>query len=113
MANVYQSDTMIAFAIINGASNGGFFAIMPTVVGNMFGSQRLAVAIGMIVTAWAGGYLMGAPIAGYILEAYGGPDAGSQAFRPAIHYSGSLSLAASGMVLAAKLSLSKTIFRRV
>ena len=31
---------------------------MPTVVGNVFGSARVAVAMGMIVTGWAGGYLM-------------------------------------------------------
>ncbi|ORY21217.1 major facilitator superfamily domain-containing protein [Naematelia encephala] len=63
---------LIAFVIINGAANGGFFATMPTVVGNVFGSTRISVAMGMIVTGWAGGYLMGAPIAGYLLKAYGG-----------------------------------------
>ena len=50
--------SLIVFVIINGASNGGFFATMPTVVGNVFGSARVAVAMGMIVTGWAGGYLM-------------------------------------------------------
>jgi MFS family permease len=49
---------MVAFVIINGASNGGFFATMPTVIGNVFGSARLSVAMGMIVTGWGGGYLM-------------------------------------------------------
>jgi hypothetical protein len=28
---------------------------MPTVVGSMFGSTRVAVAMGMVVTGWAGG----------------------------------------------------------
>lgn len=49
---------LTAFSIINGASSGGFFATMPTVVGNVFGSQRVAVAMGMIITGWVGGYLM-------------------------------------------------------
>lgn len=49
---------LILFAIINGAANGGFFSTMPTVAGNVFGSQRVSVALGMIVSAWAGGYLM-------------------------------------------------------
>lgn len=31
---------------------------MPTIAGNVFGSQRLSVVMGMIVTGWAGGYLM-------------------------------------------------------
>ena len=56
---------LTAFAILNGASNGGFFSTMPTVVGNVFGSQRVAVAMGMVVTSWAGGYLMVSPASGY------------------------------------------------
>ncbi|KAJ7366139.1 hypothetical protein DFH08DRAFT_1002761 [Mycena albidolilacea] len=50
------------FVVIKSAANGGFFSTIPTVVGNVFGSARLSVAMGMIVTRWAGGYLMGAPI---------------------------------------------------
>jgi MFS family permease len=49
---------MIAFVILNGISNGGFFSTMPTVVGNVFGSARVTTAMGMIVTGWVGGYLM-------------------------------------------------------
>ena len=49
---------LAAFVVINGFSNGGFFATIPTVVGTMFGSQRVSVAMGMVVTGWAGGYLM-------------------------------------------------------
>lgn len=49
---------LLAFSIINGLSNGGFFSIMPTVVGNVFGSARVSVAMGMIVTSWGAGYLM-------------------------------------------------------
>lgn len=47
---------LVVFVIINGMSNGGFFSTMPTVVGNVFGSARVPVAMGMIVTSWAGGY---------------------------------------------------------
>lgn len=49
---------LVAFVIINGMANGGFFATMPTVIGNVFGSARVSVAMGMIVTGWAGGYLL-------------------------------------------------------
>jgi hypothetical protein len=34
----------------------------------------------------------GAPVAGYVLEHYGGTDAGRAAFRPAMYYAGSMSL---------------------
>ena len=49
---------LAVFVVINGFSNGGFFATIPTTVGTMFGSQRVSVAMGMVVTGWAGGYLM-------------------------------------------------------
>jgi MFS family permease len=49
---------LILLVIINGVANGGFFSTMPTVVGSVFGSARVSVAMGMIVTGWAGGYLM-------------------------------------------------------
>lgn len=49
---------LVAFVAINGAANGGFFSTMPTVVGNVFGSARVSVAVGMIVSGWLGGYLL-------------------------------------------------------
>lgn len=62
MLALWPASTTLAplavFVVINGTANGGFFATMPTVVGNVFGSQRVAVAMGMIVTGWGGGYLM-------------------------------------------------------
>jgi MFS family permease len=86
------------FVIIGGAANGGFFSTIPTVVGSMFGTSRVTVAMGMIVTGWAGGYLLGGPIAGYILAAFGGEQAGFEAYRPAMYYSGSMSMAAAILV---------------
>ncbi|KXH30132.1 major facilitator superfamily transporter [Colletotrichum simmondsii] len=104
---------MVAFVIINGVSNGGFFSTMPTVVGNTFGSARVSVAMSMIVTGWAGGYLMGSPIAGYLLEAYGGAEGGLQAYRPAMFYAGSLSLAAAGLVAMVRLRINSSILAKI
>ncbi|KAF4547769.1 Aspyridones efflux protein-like protein 5 [Elsinoe fawcettii] len=119
---------LIAFAIINGASNGGFFATFPTVVSNVFGSARVGVAMGMIVSGWSAGYLMasaslrammmhanvlqGAPIAGYMLEAYGGEQAGLKAFRPAMFYAGSLALAAAGLIALVRLRISTKLLAK-
>lgn len=62
MLALWPASTTLAplavFVIINGAANGGFFSTMPTVVGNVFGSARVSVAMGMVVTGWGGGYLM-------------------------------------------------------
>jgi len=103
---------LIVFLIINGMGNGGFFAIMPTVVGNVFGSARVSVAMGMMVTGWTGGYLLGAPIAGYLLEAYGGETGGFKSYRPAIFYAGSMALGAAGMVAYVRFSMSSKITAR-
>lgn len=104
---------LVAFAVVNGAANGGFFAIMPTVAASLFGSARLGVAMGMIVSAWAAGYLLGAPIAGYILQAYGGQGMGFTAFRPAIYYAGSMALGAAGLVGLARLVVDRSLVRRI
>lgn len=52
---------LVLFVIVNGFANGGFFSTMPTVVGNVFGSARVATAMSMTVTGWAAGYLMVSP----------------------------------------------------
>ncbi|KAJ6780382.1 hypothetical protein PWT90_03526 [Aphanocladium album] len=87
------------FVVINGLSNGGFFCTMPTVASNVFGSARVGMVMSMIISCWIGGYVMGAPIAGYLLEAFGGAERGLTAYRPAMLYGGSLSLVSSIMIL--------------
>ncbi|RDL40415.1 uncharacterized protein BP5553_00394 [Venustampulla echinocandica] len=104
---------LVVFVIINGAANGGFFSTMPTVVGTVFGSQRVGVAMGMIVTGWGGGYLMGAPIAGYLLAAYGGENSTLKAYHPAIFYAGSMALGSAALVLVVKLRLSRNPLKRL
>lgn len=111
---VSQSIAPLAlFVVVNGLANGGFFSTMPTVVGNIFGSARVSVAMGMVVTSWAGGYLMGAPIAGYLLDAYGGTDAGFQAYRPAMFYAGSMALGAAGLVEGVRFRMSRNPFAKL
>ncbi|KAB2572537.1 putative monocarboxylate permease protein [Lasiodiplodia theobromae] len=109
MLALWPESTKVAplavFVVINGAANGGFFSTMPTVVGNVFGSARVAVAMAMIVTGWTGGYLLGAPIAGFLLNAYGGEKAGFEAYRPAIFYAGSMALAAAGLTAFVRLRI--------
>ncbi|KAJ7162825.1 major facilitator superfamily domain-containing protein [Mycena filopes] len=104
---------LILFVVINGAANGGFFSTMPTVVGAAFGSARVSVAMGMIVTGWAGGYFMGAPIAGYLLNAYGGPDSTLSAYHPAMFYAGSMALGSAGLIFLMRLKTSTSLFKKV
>ncbi|EPS45972.1 hypothetical protein H072_11 [Dactylellina haptotyla CBS 200.50] len=104
---------LIVFVLINGVANGSFFATMPTVVGHLFGSVRVSVAMGMIVTSWGGGYLLGAPIAGYLLDAYGGETAGFTAYRPAIFYAGSLAIGATLLVGFMRLRKDRRILKKL
>ncbi|KAF9884845.1 hypothetical protein FE257_001188 [Aspergillus nanangensis] len=104
---------LVVFVIINGMSNGGFFSTMPTVVGNVFGSARVSVAMGMVVTGWAGGYLLGAPIAGYILDASGGEESGIAAYRPAIFYAGGMALSSAVMALFIRLKTDMKPFKKL
>ncbi|KAJ7618010.1 major facilitator superfamily domain-containing protein [Roridomyces roridus] len=104
---------LVVFAVINGAANGGFFATMPTVVGAVFGAARVSVAMGMIVTGWVGGYLMGAPIAGYLLNAYGGPESTLSAYHPAMFYAGSMAMGSAGLVSLLRLKTSTGLFSKV
>ncbi|PSN73321.1 major facilitator superfamily transporter [Corynespora cassiicola Philippines] len=104
---------MVAFVVVNGISNGSFFSTLPTVVGNVFGSARLSVTMGMFVTGYGGGYLMGAPIAGYILDAYGGADSGFQAYRPAMYYAGSLAISAAGLIALARFRIKPNVWAKI
>ncbi|KAK6450276.1 hypothetical protein FP744_10006526 [Trichoderma asperellum] len=100
---------LIAFVIINGAANGAFFSTMPTAISKVFGSARVAIAMSMVVTGWVGGYLLGAPIAGYILEAFGGTDGGLNAYRPAMFYAGALALISGIFILVARFYINKSL----
>lgn len=117
MLALWPESTAVAplavFVVINGAANGGFFSTMPTVVGNVFGSARVAVAMAMIVTGWTGGYLLGAPIAGFMLNAYGGEEAGFEAYRPAIFFAGSMALAAAGLTAFVRLKINPHLSGRL
>ncbi|KAF7554877.1 hypothetical protein G7Z17_g2590 [Cylindrodendrum hubeiense] len=90
MLTLWPASTSLAplavFVVVNGASNGGFFATMPTV---------------------------GAPIAGYLLESYGGADSGLQAYRPAMFYAGALALGATGLVAFMRFRTNQSLFVKV
>lgn len=49
---------LIVFVLIAGIAVGGFFSMMPTVVGHIFGSANMSVTMGMILTSWTFGYLL-------------------------------------------------------
>ncbi|OAA53110.1 monocarboxylate permease [Cordyceps fumosorosea ARSEF 2679] len=83
------------FCILNGVSNGGFFSCTPTVATSIFGSQR------------------GSPIAGYLLEAFGGASGGLKAYRPAMFYAGGLALISAVLLAIVRFRINKKFLAAV
>ncbi|KAH0338731.1 MFS general substrate transporter, partial [Aureobasidium melanogenum] len=104
---------LIVFVILNGLGNGGFFSATPPVVSSLFGSLRMPVVMGMIITGWGTVYLMGAPIAGYLLGAYGGQHGSLKSYHPAIFFAGSAALAACLSVGLVRLKLDRKILSKI
>ena len=108
---------LLAFAVLNGVANGAYFTVFPTVVASIFGPGRAAVAMSMSITGWTVGYLLGAPVAGYILQASGGQekagDGNIDVYRPAIFYAGGVALISSMFALLARLHMAKKVAKRV
>ncbi|KPM40546.1 hypothetical protein AK830_g6007 [Neonectria ditissima] len=105
--------SLVAFVVMNGISSGAFFSAMPTTVGNIFGSARVSGAMGFIVTGWVGGFTMGAPIAGYMLDAFGGRHAGAKPYRPAVFWAGAMALTAAILIGVMRFRLSRKLMMKV
>ncbi|GAA5973947.1 hypothetical protein JCM11641_001235 [Rhodosporidiobolus odoratus] len=108
-----NSLVIIAFSVINGFCAGGMFSLIPGTLSSIFGSGALPVVFSMILSSFAPGYFLGAPIAGYLLQAFGGEQGGYAAYRPAIFYSGGLSLFAALCVLSVRVKLSRKVMKRM
>ena len=59
------------------------------------------------------GDIQGSPIAGYILDASGGEDAGIKAYRPAILYAGFMALGASILAAFIRLKTDTRLLKKV
>ncbi|MGB6090849.1 MAG: MFS transporter, partial [Candidatus Binataceae bacterium] len=72
--------TMVVFAIAMGTGYGGFVALSPAVLAELFGVARLGTVMGILYTSGGVGALLGPPIAGMIIDYTG-------SYRGAIAYS--------------------------
>ncbi|KAM0804899.1 major facilitator superfamily domain-containing protein [Usnea florida] len=105
---------LIVFAIVNGVANGAFFVTMPTAVSRMMRPDQAAVGMGMAITGWTGGYLMGSPIAGILIATAGAQRAYAVApYRVAIFYAGGVALASAAFVLAARLAMDTKVMKKL
>lgn len=105
---------LIVFAAINGIANGAFFVTMPTAIGRMIEPGQAVVGMGMAITGWTGGYLMGSPIAGMLIAATGAQQAHSvRPYRAAIFYAGGVALASAAFVLVARLRMDSKLIKKL
>lgn len=72
--------TLVVFAIAMGTGYGGFVALSPAVLAELFGVARLGTVMGILYTSGGVGALLGPPIAGMIIDYTG-------SYRGAIVYS--------------------------
>ena len=107
---------LIVFAILNGMANGAFFTTLPMVVVSMLDPSRAAVGMALSITGWSAGYLLGTPIAGFLLQASGtgkGDFSGVDAYRPAIFYAGGIATVSSGLVIFARLFMDRKLLKKL
>lgn len=60
---------LVLFAVVLGVGYGGFIALNPAVVAELFGVHGLGALIGLIYTSAAVGALLGPPAAGLLIDA--------------------------------------------
>ncbi|NMH96712.1 MFS transporter [Pseudonocardia acidicola] len=63
---------LLVFAIVLGIGYGGWIALQPTVVAELFGLRGLGGLVGLIYTAGGIGALLGPPLAGLVIDTTGG-----------------------------------------
>lgn len=88
---------LAVFAAIIGAAYGGWVAISPSVLAEMFGTEGLGGSAGALYTSAGIGALIGPPLAGLVVDATGD-------YRPAIVGAMVLEVAALAVILTLKPS---------
>ncbi|KAI5478074.1 hypothetical protein MNV49_005439 [Pseudohyphozyma bogoriensis] len=107
-----RSPAVVAvFAVLNGAGTGGWFALLPSVAGYVLGDEKVSSGLGTIELCSCVGFLLGSPIAGFLLAASGGEGAGLVAYKPAMWYAGGGTLASAVLVTTVRLRASMKLVR--
>jgi MFS family permease len=63
---------LVAFALVLGLGYGGWAALIPSVMAELFGVAGLGASIGALSTSAGVGALVGPPLAGFLVDATGG-----------------------------------------
>ncbi|CAN9089993.1 hypothetical protein CUC08_Gglean005018 [Alternaria sp. MG1] len=104
---------LFIFALVNGCANGSFFVSLPTAVA-VVAPHSAAASIALMVFFWTPGYLLGAPLAGLLIEATGAADASSiEPYRAAIFYAAGTGVLATLLIIIARLRLDTKVLKRL
>lgn len=63
---------LVMFAVVLGIGYGGWIALQPAVIAELFGLRGLGGVVGLVYTSGGIGALLGAPLAGVLIDATGG-----------------------------------------
>ncbi|KAJ3108034.1 hypothetical protein HK100_003490, partial [Physocladia obscura] len=94
---------LIIFAAICGFFSGAYFVVIPVIVGEMFGFEKVASLTGLTLTFSAIGYLGGPPLAGAIRDSSG--------YIAVCIFAGTLTFISALFCLAVRLSISKSLWK--
>lgn len=104
---------LFMFALVNGCANGSFFVGLPTAVAAI-APNSAAASISLMVSFWTPGYLLGAPLAGLLIEATGADKAVTiEPYRAAIFYAAGTAVLATVLILAARLRLDTKVLKKL
>lgn len=104
---------LFVFAIINGCANGSFFVALPTAVATLAPGSA-AASISLMTSFWTPGYLMGAPIAGILIDSQHASEASSiEPYRAAIFYAAGVGSLATLLVIVSRMTLSRKLIKRL
>ncbi|KAF9377041.1 hypothetical protein CPB97_010454 [Podila verticillata] len=59
---------LTAFAVVYGFTCGGYFSVIPSVIADIYGLDRLTTVTGLLYGSIGFGYLIGSPVSGYLLD---------------------------------------------
>ncbi|KAF9328605.1 hypothetical protein BG006_008229 [Podila minutissima] len=59
---------LTVFAVVYGFTCGGYFSVIPSVIADIYGLDRLTTVTGLLYGSIGFGYLIGSPVSGYLLD---------------------------------------------
>ncbi len=99
---------LIIFMLLNGAAGGAVMSLQPAVGAAIWqgsGRGEMQSVLAMSTMGRIFGSLLGAPIAGYLLDAFGGAGFGTGAYRPALLVMGFISMLAFAFLYSLRWSV--------